>query len=376
MDQDTLAAPTLYDLLARVWQLPAGIDRVLFDAAGSAAAFVLADGRVAVAPAADPEDAETRIRVELDSGRSTIRPRQGAVAPLQNSEPFGDGPCPLAPLDARGFVAADGDGALHQITPRGQVVRLRRGDGGAAAALASDPARGLLALAAGDRVTLLDGAAMAPLRVLEMGDAVTGLAFSPDGARLAVTSGATLTLVATGDGDRIAAAMPIAAAAGAPRFSADGAWLAGQTADGALWLAHPETGRGTVIGNFPIPPSHIGFSAAAEALVASGAFRLTAWSLDRPPLNGDNSGALRTGRAGLVTVTTAAVHPTRDLAAAGTAGGLVVLNRVGQADELVIRPDDGRAATALAWSPDGRLLALGLADGGAALVAFPTQIFK
>ena len=50
--------------------------------------------------------------------------------------------------------------------------------------------------------------------------------------------------------------------------------------------------------------------------------------------------------------------------------------RLGQRDELLVRQDGGGAVTALAWSGDGEHLALGTADGLAAVVGFPPHLFK
>ena len=71
-----------------------------------------------------------------------------------------------------------------------------------------------------------------------------------------------------------------------------------------------------------------------------------------------------------------AAHPSRDLIAAGYANGQVGVMRLGQRDELLVRQDGGGAVTALAWSPDGEHLALGTADGLAAVVSFPPHLFK
>ena len=86
-------------------------------------------------------------------------------------------------------------------------------------------------------------------------------------------------------------------------------------------------------------------------------------------------GALETGRAGLVLVEAVAAHPEKKLIAAGYANGRITIAQIGARDELVVRPL-GSAVTALAWSGDGRHLAIGAVDGTAAIVTFPAQMFK
>ena len=104
--------------------------------------------------------------------------------------------------------------------------------------------------------------------------------------------------------------------------------------------------------------------------VWSGVFAMTA-----PPRDGETSGALETGRAGLVPVETVAAHPTKKLIAAGYANGRIIVAQIGSRDELLVKPL-GSAVTALAWSGDGRHLAMGTVDGTAAIVTFPAQMFK
>ena len=116
-------------------------------------------------------------------------------------------------------------------------------------------------------------------------------------------------------------------------------------------------------------------SQPAHALFTSGAFRIAGWSMTAPPVGGDTSGAIETGRAGLVLVEAVAAHPEKKLIAAGYANGRITIAQIGARDELLVRPL-GSAITALAWSGDGRHLAAGSVDGTAAIVTFPAQMFK
>ncbi len=120
----------------------------------------------------------------------------------------------------------------------------------------------------------------------------------------------------------------------------------------------------------------LAWSVPANAIVTAGAYRAAAWSMAHPPLEDATVGALQTGRPGLVVVERVAAHPSRDLIAVGYANGQVGVMRLGQRDELLVRQDGGGAVTALAWSGDGEHLALGTADGLAAVVGFPPHLFK
>lgn len=70
-----------------------------------------------------------------------------------------------------------------------------------------------------------------------------------------------------------------------------------------------------------------------------------------------------------------AAHPARGLVAAGLANGQVLIAEIGGRDELLLR-QGGEAVTALAFSPDGRHLAIGDAGGTLAIATFPPQLFK
>ncbi|QND58871.1 WD40 repeat domain-containing protein [Mesorhizobium huakuii] len=126
---------------------------------------------------------------------------------------------------------------------------------------------------------------------------------------------------------------------------------------------------------FHRPVRTVCWSQPANALFASGAFRIAGWSMTAPPFDGETSGALETGRAGLVLVEAVAAHPEKRLIAAGYANGRITIAQIGARDELLVRPL-GSAVTALAWSGDGRHLAMGSVDGTAAIVTFPAQMFK
>jgi hypothetical protein len=159
------------------------------------------------------------------------------------------------------------------------------------------------------------------------------------------------------------------------RWSADGTWLACGLETGGFALVSVTDGRADIVGGFPSPVRTVCWSLPENALFASGAFRIAGWSMTAPPLGGETSGALETGRAGLVAVETLAAHPKKKLIAAGYANGRITIAQIGARDELLVRPL-GSPVTALAWSGDGLHLAVGTVDGTAAIITFPAQMFK
>ena len=360
----------LFDLLARSWALDTPVRSMAFDSAGKCAGFALEDGRLALMPMQDAESAQKRMRVEADSGRSTIRPREKPVAKPILTAPLSDSAPHLAASGVIGLIAASADGRIQRVTPRGQVISLMQKDN-PIFAIASDGA-GRIALAREGRADLHEEEGMARLvGVLTPGPA-NAVAFAPDDRSLAVMMPGSLLLGQPRQGyacHEVGGTGPLV-------FSADGAWLAGGNGTDGFWLLRRGDGRIARLGNFRTAPAALAFSKAGGAIFAAGAFRAAGWSLETPPFEHEAEGALKTGRSGLVLIERIAAHPARDLVALGMADGAVSLARVGQPEEMPLRHADGSPVTALAWSADGLHLAIGTAAGTAALVALPPQIFK
>ena len=137
----------------------------------------------------------------------------------------------------------------------------------------------------------------------------------------------------------------------------DGDYIAAACGAAGLALVDLRDGRIGRVDGFPAPLRSIAFSGPSNALVASGAYQIAAWDLERPPFDGDRSGALETGRTGMVAVVEVAAHPKRRLVAAAYANGKVVIAEPGRRDEMILKAS-GATPAALAWSADGRMLAI------------------
>lgn len=358
MNQPNARTLTLFDLLARRWQATAAVAAACFAAEG-AAAFATADGKVLIAGDPDPEPPEARIRITGDLGQLTIRPRSLDAPPLVAVTGLADRAPPLA-VAGDGFLTGDADGRVLRLGVDGTATPVLS-LGGAITAL--DACAG--AVAAADPGTLMRRDAAGATERLPLAG-IAALAFAPGGRALAAADAAQLHLLAPGP-----RAKPLLGA-GRLAWSPDGCWLAAALgSEGVALIEAGGAGDGRLSG-FPGPVASLGWSAPGGALVVGGAFRIAAWAAAALP---ETEQALVTGQPGLVLVEAVAPHPVRPLVAAGYANGQVVVARLGARDELLLRPD-GAAVTALAWSPDGRNLAIGDAAGGAAIASFPAQMFK
>ena len=365
MSRQNPGAFPLFDLLARQWRLPSPPLAAMFDAASRTLAAPLADGRVALIATEDAEPPESRIAVD-EAGRRTIAARRGEPRPAIVLPARGGAAVRVAAM-GEGFVIARGDD-LSRIAADGAETPLA----GASDVFALDAAAGLLALVCANGVELRDGTGAAQTGGADWGaDAV---AISPDGARVAFGCGAALRLVVRaapfGSGRTYNCPQRIERIV----WSGDGVYLAAICGAGGLALLDVAAGRFGVVGDFPTSPRSVAFSAASHALVASGAFRIAAWDLAKPPFDGERAGALETGRPGLAAVVQVAALPGRRLAAAAYANGRIVIAALGARDELVLQAA-GPEPSALVASLDGRSLAVAAGDH-VSLLSLPDALFK
>ncbi|MDQ0391932.1 WD40 repeat domain-containing protein [Labrys monachus] len=362
---------TLYSLLARQWSVGAGVERLCFDAAEGAVAFALADGRVALARMQDAEPPEDRYRIAADDGRATISRRSRPVPPAMQLI-VDAGPVRLAPLGEAGFVAGGRGGRLARLTVAEGVEPFADVGGGPVAALAVLPG-GRAVAAAGTVLAACEADGV--LRLLRADDEEpSAMAASPDGSRLALGGPHGLSLRTLG-GEGEARHLPLGTVFELA-WSPDGAWLVASVAQGGIVLVHAGSGESLPIPDYPAPVRSLSWSADSRHLATGGAFRIVVWRVDTLFQDRTRPENPQTGRAGLVPVEAVDIHPHRPLVAAGYGDGSVVVAQIGKRDELVVRTAGGSAVRALRWSRDGRHLALGTEEGQAAIVTFPSGLFK
>jgi WD40 repeat protein len=375
MNQQTMQNLTLFDLLARSWCRPSAIADLRFSTDGSAVAFTCVDGTVAIATVADHEPPETRIRVSNDLGQTTIRPREKPPVPLIATAAFGDGDVPIAAYAHSGFLVGAASGDVLHLTTGGEVAALLVSIDGPIVAIDHSARANMTAVSNGHDVFLSRGQGDAVKLNHTATSSTNALALSPGGRRLACGLGEGLSIWAVEGNAALIREISLSARPVSIRWSGDGTWLACGLETGGFALVSMADGRADILAGFPSPVRTVCWSQPANALFASGAFRIAGWSMTAPPVGGETSGALETGRTGLVLVETVAAHPQKKLVAAGYANGRITVAEIGARDELLVRPL-GSAVTALAWSGDGRHLAVGAVDGTAAIVTFPAQMFK
>lgn len=376
-------AMSLLDLIGRSWDLGSGVRQLLFNRDHSSILAVLQEGRLAFLRLQDAEDPDTRMRTDLETGRATIRPREKLLPqPVVSEAGLIAGDVRASALGDSGFAFASATGAqLWRATARGQT--LRDNAGGGVTALAGLPGGDDLLVACGARLERQGAHAAA----IELGHAVSCISVSPDAAHLACAGPGKVSILDP-QTLKVMAAIGCEGALAALSWSPDGRWLVAGAEDKALVVIDLHAARADRIIGFPAPVRSVDFSAKAGALIAAGAFRTVGWKLPDLPFGGHEGTPIETGKPGLTLVETVAAHPSRDLCATGYANGLVTICQIGIKHEMMLREGDGAPVTALAWSADGKHLAIGTASedsgdnsgektgGKAAIVTFPKHMFK
>lgn len=271
MSYDTAIAPSLFDLLARSWTLPGAVEQLCFNHDGTAVAFA-ADGRLAIVPIADPERPETRVRVSVDVGRSTILPRKSPIRPPVIVEGVTG---TVSPYGGKSFVAGSPRGGLVSVTPRGQALPLAPAAGRSVTALARDPASAAIAFASGAEVTLLPDDADASPQRFAAPQVVRALAYAPHGRSLAVAHDGGLAFWADG---ALSASLALHAQPCCLSWNPEGAFIACGFRTPGFALIRAADLTVDRVGDYPTPVRTFGWSLAAGAFATSGAFRTVVWS--------------------------------------------------------------------------------------------------
>ncbi len=196
---------------------------------------------------------------------------------------------------------------------------------------------------------------------------VGGLAFAPKGLRLAIAhyNGVTLWF------PNMAAKPEVLEWAGSHlgvTFSPDNKFVITSMHEPALHGWRLADARHMRMTGYPTRVRSISWTVAGKGLATSGADTVIIWpfmSKDGPM--GKEPGMLAPLKA---RVTAVACHPKQDILAAGYSNGTVLLVRMSDGAEILVRKNIGEQVTSVAWSADGVLLAYADQAGEGGLLEF------
>ncbi len=270
--------------------------------------------------------------------------------------------------DGKRLITGGDDGRVVAITADGTLTTVADEKGRWIDALAATPT-GALAWSAGKRVTARDDRGR--IRVFEAPTTARGLAFAPKGYRLAIAhyNGASLwypntetpadTLV--WKGSHIDAT-----------WSPDGRFVVTSMQENALhgWCLVPDR-KDMRMSGYPAKTRSFSWSHDGLWLATSGADAVIVWAFegkDGPMGKPPRECGVRPARVARV-----AFHPATYVLAVGYEDGCILLIRLDDASELIVRDaEKGSSITALAWDAAGRRAAFGCEDGAAGILTLPT----
>jgi WD40 repeat protein len=276
----------------------------------------------------------------------------------------------LAPAASpHGWISGGDDGLFARIGPDGAVAEIARFGKRWVEQVTSfaDGRAGLLACSVGKHVHLFDGAGK-KLKSLEHPSSVTGLVFDARGKRIAAShyNGASLWFVAskTDNPRRVEWKGSHTGIAIHP----DGDAVVTAMQENALHGWRLTDGQHMRMTGYPGKTRALGFTKSGKWLASSGADSIVLW----PFFGGGPMGKPPTELAGGdgVICNVVACHPAHEAVAAGFEDGLVLVADINSARILPVAAPGRGPVSALAWSPDGALLAFGTETGFAAVVDF------
>ena len=281
----------------------------------------------------------------------------------------------ISPIATHGgaVLCATSDGArIVTGGDDGKLVALNAG--GEISVLATDAKRrwidnvalhpdGAVAWSAGKTAYVRSG--KAEEKTFDMPSTVGGLAFAPKGLRLAVAhyNGVTLWF------PNMAAKPEFLEWAGSHlgvTFSPDNKFLVTTMHEPALHGWRLADNRHMRMSGYPGRVRSIAWSAGGKGLATSGADTVIIWpftSKDGPM--GKEPAMLAPLQA---RVSAVACHPKHDVMAAGYSDGCVLMVRIEDGAEILVRRRGNAAVSGLAWSAKGSLLAFATEDGDAGMV--------
>ncbi len=198
---------------------------------------------------------------------------------------------------------------------------------------------------------------------------VGGLAFAPKGLRLAVAHYGGVTLWFPNAPGAKPEALQWKGSHLGVVFSPDGRFVVSTMQEPALHGWRVVDGAHMRMRGYPSRVRSFGFTADGKWLATSGSGEMILWpfqSKDGP------MGKQPTMLAPSATsrVLTVACHPKDPVVAIGYEDGMVMMVRIGDGAEILLRAPDGAAASAIAWHPSGGAVAFGTASGSAGILAF------
>ncbi len=266
------------------------------------------------------------------------------------------------------IISGGEDGKVNRINADGRVETLAENPRKWIDVIAAGP-QGAVAWAVGKQahVRLADGT----VKTFTEERSVEGLAFAPKGMRIAAAryNGVTLHWVTT-QGAPID--LDWKGAHNAVTFSPDGRFVVTSMQENALhgWKIDGKPGeepRHMRMTGYPAKIKSISWAVKGKWLASTGAPAAIVWPfsgkdgpMGKPPLE--------LGTRGNTMATAVACHPAEEVVAIGYADGMIMLVRMADQKEVLLRRGGRGPVTSMSWSKSGKLVAFASETGDCGVV--------
>ena len=277
-----------------------------------------------------------------------------------------DGAVLCAAADRDRIVTGGDDGRVVSTRPDGSTEELGAGKGWIDALALH--ATGAVAWATGRDVKARS--AKGEVKAIVAGSSVRGLAFAPKGYRLAFShyNGASLWFPNTAEPPQ---ALEWKGSHLDVAWSPDGRFLVTTMQENAMHGWRISDSKHMRMTGYPAKPRSLSWSPDGAWLATSGAEACVVWPFegkDGPMGKPPRECGVRSARVSQV-----AFHPRAGVLALGYDDGFVLMVRMKDNSEILIRREDpeGGAVSALAWNATGTKLVFGTRNGAAGMLTLP-----
>lgn len=328
--------------IAHQWDLAAPVSAFCVNRRGDWVAAALGDGTMAMLPAREGDDAPQRVGVH-----------EGIALSL------------VADADGVGFLSGGDDGKVCLLEPDAKApTLLAEHKGKWIDHVAADDVGNRRAYAYGKMVQMLDEDGQSLGAPLEHGGGIGGLAFSPNGKRLAASHYNGVSLWWTNAKEQKPVKLEWKGAHAETIWHPDGKILLTSMQENALhgWrLADMAEMR---MQGYQGKIHALGWTPKAKYLATSGAGQVICWPFFGGGPWGKAPLALGPDREALVAAV--APHPKDEMLAAGYADGMIIMAPLDGRSELIIHPPaatQGASVIGLVWNAVGDGLFAALENG-------------